>query len=169
MSKKSTSLSVPANMKFIYDEIIQLTDEYCAQKLNEEYTPLCHQVLATLCRKRPSPLTRGSFESWACGIIYAIGSANFLFDKASLPYATGQDLADAFGISKSTAAAKGKQIRDWLNISYFNPQWILPSKLSDNPLTWIISFEGLPVDARHLPSDIQEIAYKKGLIPFLPE
>lgn len=140
MSQKSTSLSIPANMKFIYDEIVQLTDEYCAQKLNEEYTPLCHQVLATLCRKRPSPLTRGSFESWACGIIYAIGSANFLFDKASLPYATGQDLADAFGISKSTAAAKGKQIRDWLNISYFNPQWILPSKLSDNPLTWIISF-----------------------------
>ena len=169
MSQKSTSLSVPANMKFIYDEIVQLTHEYCAQKLNEEYTPLCHQVLATLCRKRPSPLTRGSFESWACGIIYAIGSANFLFDKASLPYATGQDLADAFGISKSTAAAKGKQIRDWLNISYFNPQWILPSKLSDNPLTWIIFFEGLPVDARHLPRDIQEIAYKKGLIPFLPE
>lgn len=169
MSQKRTSLSVPANMKFIYDEIVQLTDEYCAQKLNEEYTPLCHQVLATLCRKRPSPLTRGSFESWACGIIYAIGSANFLFDKASLPYATGQDLADAFGISKSTAAAKGKQIRDWLNISYFNPQWILPSKLSDNPLTWIISFEDLLVDARHLPRDIQEIAYKKGLIPFLPE
>ena len=169
MSQKSTSLSVPANMKFIYDEIVQLTDEYCAQKLNEEYTPLCHQVLATLCRKRPSPLTRGSFESWACGIIYAIGSANFLFDKASLPYATGQDLADAFGISKSTAAAKGKQIRDWLNISYFNPQWTLPSKLSDNPFTWIISFEGLLVDARQLPRDIQEIAYKKGLIPFLPE
>lgn len=47
---------------------------------------------------------RGSGESWACAIIYAIGSANFLFDKASQPYATGQDLADAFCISKRTAS-----------------------------------------------------------------
>lgn len=169
MPQKRTSLSVPAPMKLTYTVISQQMDEYCTQKLNEEYTPLCRQALATLCRKKPSPPTRGSFESWACGIIYAIGSANFLFDKASLPYATGQDLADAFGISKSTAAAKGKQVRDWLHITHFSPQWTLPSRLSDNPFTWMLSFEGLLADARHLSPDIQEIAFQKGLIPFLPD
>lgn len=169
MPKKSASLSVPADMKLIYDQVVHLSNIYCSEMLNEEYAQLCRQAIAALCRKRPSPLQRGSVLSWACGVIYAIGSANFLFDKASKPYATGQDLADAFGISKSTAASKGKQVRDWLNISYFNHQWTLPSKLADSPMAWMISVDGLMVDARRLPRHIQEIAYEKGFIPFVPE
>jgi hypothetical protein len=169
MPRKSTSLSVPENMKLIYDDIIRLSDEYCSQKLNEEYAQLCRQAIAALCRKRPSPLERGSNLSWACGVIYAIGSANFLFDKASMPYATGQDLADAFGISKSNAASKGKQVRDWLKIDYFNHQWTLPRRLADSPTAWLISLNGFLVDARKLPRDIQETAFKKGFIPFIPE
>ncbi len=78
MPKKTKSLSVPVDMKFIYDEISALSDKYCSQKLNEEYSQLCRQAIASLCRKRPSPLMRGSGSSWACAIIYAIGSANFL-------------------------------------------------------------------------------------------
>jgi len=169
MVKKSDSLSVPVGMKYIYDNIVSLSDEYCAQKLNEEYAQLCRQAIAALCRKRPSPLERGSDLSWACSVIYAIGSANFLFDKASKPYATGQDLADAFRISKSTAGAKAKQIRDWLKIDYFNHQWTLPSRLADSPMAWMISLDGFLVDARKLPRDIQEVAYKKGFIPFIPQ
>lgn len=169
MPKKTESLSVPTHMKFIYDETVCLSDDFCSQKLNEEYAQLCRQAIAALCRKRPSPLQRGSLSSWACAIIHAIGSANFLFDKASEPYATGQDLADAFGISKSTAGSKAKQVRDWLKISYFNHQWTLPSRLDDSPMAWMISVDGFLVDARRLPRDIQEAAYKKGFIPFLPE
>lgn len=169
MPKKSKPLSVPADMKFIYEEIVDLSDRYCSQNLNEEYAQLCRQAIAALSRKRPSPLERGSNESWACGVIYAIGSANFLFDKASKPYATGQDLADAFAISKSTAVSKAKQIRDWLKISYFSPHWTLPSKLADSPFAWKVSLDGFIVDARNLPRPIQEAAYQKGLIPFVPE
>lgn len=156
-------------MQIIYDEVTSLTDEYCSQKLNEEYGKMCHQAIAALCRKRPSPLMRGSGEGWACAIIYAIGSANFLFDKASKPYATAQNLADAFGISKSTAGAKAKQIRDWLKISYFDHQWTLPSKLANSPMAWMVSVDGFLVDARQLPRHLQEIAYEKGLIPFIPQ
>jgi hypothetical protein len=169
MPQKKTSPSVPGHMKFIYDDIVDLSDSYCSQNLNQEYAHLCRQAIAALCRKRPSPLERGSNESWACGIIYAIGWANFLFDKASKPYATGQDLADAFGISKSTASAKASKIRNWLKISYFSPQWTLPSKFDESPFAWMISLDGLMVDARHLPRHLQEIAYKKGLIPFIPQ
>lgn len=169
MPKKSTSLSVPTDMKFTYDEAVDLSDHYCAQNLNEEYAQLCRQAIATLCRKRPSPLERGTLSSWVCGVIYALGSANFLFDKASKPYATGQDLADAFGVSKSTAASKAKQIRDWLKINYYNHQWILPSKLGDSPIAWMITVNDLIVDARYLPRHLQEIALKKGLIPYIPD
>lgn len=170
MAKKSISnLSVPVGMKYIYDNITRLSDEYCARMLNEEYAHLCRQAIAALCRKRPSPLEKGSNMGWACGVIYAIGSANFLFDKASKPYTTGQDLASVFGVSKSTAGAKAKQIRDWLKIDYFNHQWTLPRRLAGSPMAWMISLDGFLVDARQLPRDIQEAAYQKGFIPFIPE
>jgi hypothetical protein len=32
----------------------------------------------------------------------------------------------------------------------------------------MIQVNGLIVDARHLPRDIQEEAYRKGLIPYIP-
>lgn len=169
MPKPKLSLSVPAHMQFIYDDIVELSDNYCSQKLNEEYAQLCRQAIASLCRKRPSPLDRGSDSAWACGVIYAIGSTNFLFDKASTPYATGQELADAFGVSKSTAASKAKQIREWLKINYFNHRWTLPGRLADSSVAWMISINGFVVDARQLPPDIQKSAYEKGLIPFIPE
>ena len=122
-----------------------------------------------LSEKAKPPDERFRLKLGLCHYLCHVGSANFLFDKASKPYATGQDLANAFGISKSTAGSKAKQVRDWLKISYWNHQWTLPSNLADSPVAWMISFDGFLVDARHLPRDIQEAAYKKGLIPFVPE
>lgn len=36
-------------------------------------------------------------------------------------------------------------------------------------MAWMISFNGLIIDARSLPPEIQQMAYEKGLIPYLPE
>jgi hypothetical protein len=47
-------------------------------------------------------------------------------------------------------------------------QWYRPSKMADNPLTWMIMVDGFVVDVRQMPRDIQEVAYEKGLIPYLP-
>jgi hypothetical protein len=44
----------------------------------------------------------------------------------------------------------------------------LPSKLDRNPLAWMIMVNGFIVDARSMPREVQEIAYRKGLIPYLP-
>ena len=49
-----------------------------------------------------------------------------------------------------------------------DPNWCLPSKLDDNPMAWMIMVDGMVVDARYLPREMQEKAYKKGLIPFIP-
>ena len=35
-------------------------------------------------------------------------------------------------------------------------------------MAWMIQVNGLIVDARHLPRDIQEEAFRKGLIPYIP-
>ena len=47
---------------------------------------LCRELTATLCRKRPSPLLRGKANTWACGIIHAVGMVNFLFDSSQTPH-----------------------------------------------------------------------------------
>ncbi len=41
--------------------------------------------------------------------------------------------------------------------------------MDKNPIAWMISVNGLLIDARQAPREIQEEAWSKGLIPYLPE
>lgn len=167
MAKPRTSLAVPETMKAHYNEIINLIESYCAAHLDEEYAQLGRLATAALGRKKPSPLTRGGVNTWACGIIYAVGFVNFLFDKSFAPYVTADELASAFGISKSTAGNKSKQIRELLKMHQFDHRWYVPSRLADSSMVWMIMVNGLIMDARTLPRDYQQIAYQKGLIPYV--
>lgn len=99
MAKRSTSEQVPKDMQARFDDITQLTDIFSQVYLNDEYATLCRQLTATLCRKRPSPLSQGKVATWACGIIQV---------------------------------------------------------------------NGFVMDARHAPREIQEEAFRKGLIPYIP-
>lgn len=165
---KQRSEKVPAAMQPTYESIIALTNSFCEQHLNAEYAVLCRELAAALARKRPSPLVRGAHEIWACGIVYALGTVNFLFDKSQTPHTTADELCGAFGVSKSSGANKAKQIRDLFGMSQFDPDWCLPSKIDSNFRVWTLQLDGLIVDARYLPREIQEIAYAKGLIPYIP-
>jgi hypothetical protein len=85
MPKRSPSQQVPKDMQARFEEITQLTDAFSQAYLNDEYTQLCRELTATLCRKRLSPLVRGKANTWACGIIHAVGMVNFLFDSSQTP------------------------------------------------------------------------------------
>ncbi len=168
MPQKSKSETVSTAMKPLYDEIVAITDGFCAQHLNAEYAQLCRQMAATLARKRPSPLSSGKANSWAAAIAHALGTVNFLFDKTQTPHLRADELAAAFGLSKSTVANKAKQIRDLLNIGVLDPDWSLPSRLDENPMAWMIMVNGFIIDARSASPAIQAEALRKGLIPYLP-
>ena len=58
--------------------------------------------------------------------------------------------------------------RPVLKIGPFSFQWSLPSKAEENPMIWMLEVNGLIVDIRQLPLEAQELAYEKGLIPFVP-
>ena len=169
MAKRSTSQNVPKEMQERFNEITQLTDAFSREYLNDEYAQLCRELTATLCRKRPSPLVGGKVHTWACGIIHALGMVNFLYDSSQTPHVPTKKIWEYFGISSSTAQSKSKQIRDLLNISQFDPDWTLPSMMEKNPLAWMIQVNGLIVDARHMPREIQMEAFLKGLIPYVPD
>ena len=72
---------VPKAMSAKYMEVAEIIEAFCDEKMNAEYKELCLKALAKLCRKRPSPLASGKARTWACGIVYAIGQNNFIFDK----------------------------------------------------------------------------------------
>lgn len=168
MAERGKHRSVPAKLQFVYDQIVGFTDAFCHQYLTEEYAELCRKLAATLSRKRPSPLLQGRPQSWACGILYALGRVNFLFDPSQTPHIRASDLCRQCGVSQNTASAKARQILDSLNIMLLDPAWSLPSKLEDNPVAWLIMVNGYIVDARYAPREIQAEAYRKGLIPYIP-
>jgi hypothetical protein len=165
---KQKSMSVPNEMKEIYASITKRTDEFCRQHLSEEYAELSHALTAALCRKRPSPLTRGKQDIWAAAIVYAIGRVNFLGDKTQEVYMKTEEFCRLFEVTQSSLSAKTIQIWKLMKMSQMDPSWTLPSKLKDNLMAWLISVNGYLVDARYAPREIQEEAYRLGLIPFLP-
>ena len=169
MPRKTKSETVPAAMKPRYDEIVTTIDAFCEEHLNAEYAQVCRQMAATLARKRPSPLLGGKVKTWAAAIVHTVGSVNFLFDKTQTPHMRADELAALFELSKSTVGNKSKEIKDILDIGVFDTNWTLPSRIDDNPIAWMISVNGFILDARYVSRPIQEEAYRKGLIPYLPD
>jgi hypothetical protein len=149
-------------------DVIGLIDPFCKEHLNEEYAVLCRKLAEKLCRKRPSPLLHGSPNAWASGIVRAVGGVNFLHDKSQSPYMRSTDIDHYFGTSPSSGAAKLAAIRKMFRMQPFDHEWTLPSHMDDNPLTWMVQIDGLLVDIRHAPRHLQEIAFNKGLIPYIP-
>ncbi len=169
MSKRSASQQVPKDLQARFDEIAPLTDGFCQMLLNEEYTRLCRELTATLCRKRPSPLVAGKAATWACGIIHALGMVNFLFDSSQTPHLAASQIWEYFQLSSSTMQAKSKQIRDLLGMYPMDPEWSTSAMVDQNPLIWMLEVNGLIIDVRHAPKEIQEAAFRQGLIPYIPE
>jgi hypothetical protein len=97
-----------------------------------------------------------------------VGWVNFLHDKSQTPYMRLSDIDAHFGVSESSGAAKLVAIRKMLKIHQLDPNWTLPSRLADNPMVWMIQYNGFLMDVRHAPREVQEIAFNKGLIPYIP-
>lgn len=160
--------TAPAAVRPAHDRIVALTDAFCRDHLDEEYGALCRKLAGVLARKRPSPLTRGKPESWASGIVRVVGWVNFLGDPSQPHHMRMVDIDEGFGVSEATGSAKSMAIRDTLKIRGFDPEWTLPGRMEQNPMAWMIQVNGLFADARRLPREVQEEAFGKGLIPYIP-
>ena len=160
---------VPSRMRERFDEVVAVTDAVAAEHLDADYAELCRRMAAVLARRRPSLLERGEARTWAAGILHAAGWVNFLTDPSQRPHMTAAALAAAAGVGQSTLAASFRTIRDALDLVRLDPEWTRSSKLLDNPLAWIVLVDGVPVDVRDAPREVQEIAFRQDLIPFVPE
>jgi len=165
---RDNPLRIPEPLRHAVEEIFKLTDPFCAEHLDAEYSELVRKLIGKLARKRPSPLARGDLRIWAAAGIYVVGSVNFLFDRTQRPHLTGDDLSALTSVPKSTLANKAKLIRDVLRIGQMEPEFCRRELLASNPMAWMISVDGFIVDARTMPPEVQEEARRRGLIPDLP-
>jgi hypothetical protein len=168
MPTAKRSQTVPDPLRPVYETIIGHTDAFCAARLDAECATLCRELAAALARKRPSPIDRGRPEIWAAGVISALALVNFWYDRTQTPHTSHAQLCEFFGASSSTVTAKSKQIRTLFKMHPFDPAWTAPSKVDSNPMIWFLSVNGMIVDIRHMPREAQEVAFEKGLIPYIP-
>jgi len=170
MSPAKRSQTVPEGLRPVFDPIVEHTDAFCAMNLDSECATLCRELAAALARKRPSPIERGRPEIWAAGVISALTFVNFWYDRTQTPHTSHAQLCEFFEIPSSTVTvtAKSKQIRTLFKMHQFDPDWTAPSKVDANPMIWFLSVNGLMVDIRHMPREVQVIAFEKGLIPYIP-
>ena len=151
----------------LFSEIVGLTNAFCERYLNEDYRKLCEEMAAVICLEELPP-ERARPASWASAIVHALGWVNCLQDPSLSPHMTSAQVAEGFGVSQGTMMAKSKIIRDELELFPLDPDWCVPAMLVDNPLVWTVDVGGFLMDARYAPREVQEAAYRRGLIPFIP-
>jgi Domain of unknown function (DUF6398) len=161
-------VNVPHAVKPYVGRVVTVTDAVCLEHLDQEYADLCRRVVGKLGRKQSSPLTRGAPGIWAAGIVYAVGQLNFVFDPTQTPHATADQLSEWFGVQKTTMANKARLVRDTLKLSHLDGEFMRRDLVDASPLTWLLEVDGMLVDTRRSPMNLQLQALELGLIPYLP-
>ena len=124
---------------------METTDRFCAEHLDLEYAELCRRLIGRLARKRPSPLASGEVRTWAGGVLHAIGSLNFLFDRTQHPHLTASELCRLAEVSPATAARRSSEIRRLLRLTHFDPELSRREILEHSPLRNLVEVGGLIV------------------------
>jgi len=145
-------------------QLLQLTGEFCDQHLDDDYKQLCEKVILKMKRKRQVPFLSGRVNTWAASIIYALGQINFLFDRSFEPYVSADDIANHFGLSKSTIGQKAKKIRDMFKMDYWDREFATRRMAESNPMKNMVMINDLIVPADMLSPEVQEELRRRGII-----
>jgi hypothetical protein len=121
------------------EEIIAVTQRFCAQHLDLEYSRLCAKLVRALARHRSSsPLEGGQTKVWAGSVLCAIGEVNFFFSPAQSPHLEFDELSRLIGVSKSALATRARFIMNLLRIMPAEPAYRHRERLVQNPQNQIV-------------------------------
>lgn len=136
--------------------LIEATEMFCDEYLDEDYKQLCASLINKMARKRYVPFLSGRLEIWAAAVIHALGSINFLFDRNFEPYASAEDICDYFGTKRGTVSQKSKLIRDMFKMNYYDREFSTGYMMENNPFDKLFMVNGLIVDIESLPPEIRD-------------
>lgn len=112
-----------------YLEIISIIKEVCEDNLNKDYLFLAENLCKELFKAQIDALNKGKANSWACGIVHAIGLQNNLFNNKSNIRIKAQDFYKLFNVSSSTGLSKSKEVRSHVDME--EDKWLL-SNIDEN-------------------------------------
>jgi tetratricopeptide (TPR) repeat protein len=104
-------------------QLTEMTAAFCDARLDADYKRLCKKIINQMARMRPAPFLRGRPEIWAAGILHALGSVNFLFDKSFEPYVSATEIAQHFGVAPGSASQKAAAVREMFDLNHFNTEF----------------------------------------------
>jgi tetratricopeptide (TPR) repeat protein len=108
----------------VKQQLLDLTAQFCDAHLNADYKRLCKKLIDRMARKRPPPFLRGRPEIWAAGIVHALGSMNFLFDKSFEPHVSSADIAAYFGVAAGSASQKASVVKEMFDLFALNTEFM---------------------------------------------
>jgi len=146
------------------NQLLEMTARFSEAKLNAEYKKLCENLVRKMARKREVPFVRGRIENWAAAVIYALAQVNFTFDKSQQPHTTPDELADFFGVSKSTASQKAQIIRKLFKMSYWADEFSTMAMKKQNPFRNLLLIDGIIVDVNTLPEHMKLQLLEMGIV-----
>ncbi|MFH5802746.1 DUF6398 domain-containing protein [Alienimonas sp. DA493] len=152
---------VPLKLRPRFLEIVERTDAVCDAHLTDEYRGLCRAMTAALCQEG-APVGRGKAESWAAGVVYSVGSVNFLTDPSQDPHLRAEEIAAACGVSPATMYNKARVLREGLDLSPLDPEWMLSERRKRSPLA---AFGG-PAPGAGDPEEVHLLEYEITEEPF---
>lgn len=116
----------------ILDMTIRMIGEFCDTYIDDEFKALCVKLAYELADTEGISFEDDTAENWACGIIYAIGQMNFLFDFQIKPYIDQDSLCHYFSAKRQKMTAKSRDIRRILNLKLGNNEFSSEFVLSLN-------------------------------------
>ena len=133
MAENKKATGIPEPLKAKYENIAGMIDAFCEEHLDGDYQYLCIHALQKLCRKKDSPMYKGRDNTWAAGIVYAIaqvtelvGNQRDLLRWRPKYEISAAQVAAAFGVSSGAMQGKAKEIREVLNITKQQEEWMTP-------------------------------------------
>ncbi len=146
----------PEKLSNRQEEILELIAPFCVQKLSDEYFVLAGKLLKMLAEIEPSPFEKGQPQIWAAGIIQALGSINWMFDRDNPHYTPAKEINAFFGTKSSTVSQKASLIKDLLDLDRGDPDLSTQHTRANDPFANIVMMDGLFVSMDMLPQHLQE-------------
>lgn len=106
-----------------YLEVMSFIEEVCKENLNEEYLFLAESLCKKISELEEVNFNKSKANSWACGIVHALGLKNGLFTNKSEVSIKAGELYKLFNVSSSTGLSKSKEIRELIDLE--DNKWLI--------------------------------------------
>ncbi len=153
-----TSLKVPRARRERARQIMEISDRFAAERLDMDYAHAARRVLATLARKRPSPLAEGEPRLWAAAALNVVMAANLPFDEARDPGSDTARLSELSGLPAKEVLNQGERVLAALQLHPFDA--VLPryAPLVGSLMLWLENVAAGVADPGSPPPALQKAA-----------